>query len=359
MKRTDGKSLSENDLKTFVKFMSLGDIGNSDAFGFFNDKKVFKEEGKFDYRTLNAADIISSHFVVGHNRLATNKFYFAPCNTDCEPEPVVKNKLKKSIFIQNNYFIHDGLPPFGGFILNGIRLVPEKIKGKKQNKEEPIIAPEEIEEEEVPTLRFNNNVNNHPFELGDLILVHNGVISNAGSLMEEHKVSTEITTDSFIVIFLINKFLKEFEAKGKKGSRSSLIAEAIKRTTNLISGSYSIFLFDKKENKLYYFKNNRSIFYFYKPNKDMIVGSTVFTNFEHIYNNKEVYNELIKPKSGKIYLVNSGKNKQSFLQELGVFETYFKKRKRKKQLEDEEDTEEKKGFLRHMFRKLKGGKKKE
>ena len=352
VKRVDGKNLSEKDLHTFIKFMSLGDIGNSDAFGFFNDEKCFRSEGKFNYRKLNSQDIMSSNFIVGHNRFATNKFY--SYEDENEWEINMKNNMKKGTFIQNNFYFYNDLYPFGEFICNKIHIVPKNPKGSKNKNKESESKSEKI------TYKFNDDLNNHPFELNDLTLVHNGVIQNAENLMEELKVDTKISTDSFVVLFLINKFLKESESKNKKRNRTSLIVDAIKKTTNLIGGWYSIFLFDKKEKNLYYFKDNLSVFYFYKPNKEIIVGSTMYSNFERVYKDKKSSMELITPKPGKIYLVNGGGSKKSFLQEVGVFREYIKRRKVRKEAKGErESIFSRFQILQRMFSiKLKGGKKK-
>ncbi len=339
IKRVDGKNLDEKDLNTFIKFMSLGDLGNSEAFGFFNSKKDFKSPGKFNYKKINSQDIMSDNFVVGHNRFATKSFHSYDEVVDIKG----KENNKKIIPI---WFHHNGMSPFLGFPPNGIYFAKDNSKeNSKENKNEEI---------KKPIFNFNDNLNNHPFKLNDLVLVHNGVIQNVESLMKKFRIKTEISTDSFIILFLIDKFLKEAESKGTKRDRKLLIGDAIKKTTNLIEGFYSVFLFDKKEKKLYYFRDDIGSFYFYKPSKNMIIGSTSFKNFEYIYKNKEIFKDLIIPESGKIYLIKDEKDKKNPLQEIGVFREYFKERKVKKKAKGE-----KKSIFSKIFSiKLKGGKKK-
>ncbi len=341
LKRTDGKNLNEKDLNTFIKFMSLGDVENSDAFGFFNSKKDFKSPGKFDYKKLNSKDIISDSFVVGHNRFATGKFSYG-----------LKEKEVELKEIPNDIFYYNGMSPFEGLIFNRICFVEGSKKDKKDKKDD------KGKENEKPMPNFNDNLNNHPFELNKLVLVHNGVVQNVDSLKDEFKIKTEIVTDSFVILFLIDKFLKEAELKdksrGKERDRELLIVNAIKKTTDLIEGFYSVFLFDKKENKLYYFRDDIGSFYFYKPNKNMLVGSTSFKNFEHVYKDKGIFKDLIIPKSGRIYLIKDEKGKKNPLQEIGIFAEYIKKRKVKNKAKGEMESI----FSRIFSIKLKGGKKK-
>ena len=368
VKRVDGKNLNEKNLKTFIKFMSLGDIGNSDAFGFFNSKKDFKSPGKFDYKKLNSQNIMSDNFVVGHNRFATGKFNYG-----------LKEKEVEIKEIPNDIFYHHGLPPFGGLVCSRICFVEESKKNKKDKKDgkdrkSQQVATKKAEqsptkEPEKPIPNFNANLNNHPFELNKLVLVHNGVVKNVDSLKDEFKIKTEIVTDSFVILFLIDKFLKESELKEKlkrtKRNRTQLIINAIKKTTDLIEGFYSVFLFDKKEKKLYYFRDDIGSFYFYKPNKNILLGSTSFKNFEYVYKNKEIYQDLIIPKPGKVYLIKDKKGKKNPLQEVGIFREYIKKKKatkKKVRKSSQAKTKEKRPtfwrFLRECLIKLKGGKKK-
>ncbi len=358
LKRLDGKNLDEKDLKTFVKFMSLGDLGNSEAFGFFNSKKDFKSPGKFNYKKLNSQDIISDSFVVGHNRFATKRIHSYDEVVD------MKGKENNEGAIPNWFCYYNGTSPFLGLSCNYIHFVKEDSKDNAKDNSKKNPKDKKKKESEKPILDFNDNLNNHPFKLNDLVLVHNGVINNVEDLIEEFKIKTEISTDSFVILFLIDKFLKEAELKDKskrtKRDRKLLIMDAIKKTTDLIEGFYSVFLYDKKEKKLYYFRDDIGSFYFYKPNKNMLVGSTSFKNFEYVYKDKEISKDLITPKPGRIYLIKDEKGKKNPLQEIGMFAEYIKKVKvKKKRKSSQAKTKEKKPiFSKEFFIKLKGGKKK-
>lgn len=115
-------------------------------------------------------------------------------------------------------------------------------------------------------------INNHPFKIGQLVWVHNGVLSNYANTREEEGLEkTEIDTDSYIIGQIINKKLIE----GKK------IEEAIKYCAEKITGSFSVLLWYK--GKTYYFKGKQNSMYFalVQLEKDYyIVGSTNKTNIE-------------------------------------------------------------------------------
>jgi len=84
-----------------------------------------------------------------------------------------------------------------------------------------------------------------PFEDKEFILLHNGVLP---SFAKKEK------SDTF---GLFNKFLGEFKKSGIK-NRQKKVLSSIKKLFNGVSGSFSIGIFDKTTQKLYYFKNSNT-----------------------------------------------------------------------------------------------------
>lgn len=146
-----------------------------------------------------------------------------------------------------------------------------------------------------------DNRNHHPFVLGKLALVHNGVIHNAYELKEMFKIKTSIVTDSYVILWLINYYMGISKLK----DREKKIIEAIKLTSKHLSGSFSVFVYDFVSKSIYYFKDECTTFHFYQLG-DLLIGSTLDTNLNKIYrtNKMSMYIE-----EGKIYqITNNIKN---------------------------------------------------
>ena len=166
----------------------------------------------------------------------------------------------------------------------------------------------------------DKNFNNHPFEIDEFVLSHNGVLFNDEELRKEFKIKSKIETDSFVILWLINHYFK----KSKKNNRVKKMTDAIKRTTLKISGSYSVFVYDKEDKNLYYFKNSKTDFKFCLLGNSLLIGSTNKENLKHIYLNKKyIFDEdafkkrvFKDAKDETIYLIND----DVIIKEIGVFE---------------------------------------
>jgi asparagine synthetase B (glutamine-hydrolysing) len=169
-------------------------------------------------------------------------------------------------------------------------------------------------------------INNHPFILGDLIFVHNGVIFNDDILRNTYKIKSDIKTDSYTILRLIDYFLKI----SNKQTRKEKLIEAIQKAMEKISGTYSIFLYDKKQNKLFYFKETGTEFYF-TINKETLIGSTKKDNLKWVVKEKEF--NIVKPRSDVIYSIGSLEKpliKEGILNEIPFFEEKFYNERRLK-----------------------------
>lgn len=169
------------------------------------------------------------------------------------------------------------------------------------------------------------NFNNHPFMLEDFVLVHNGVLSNFTELKTRFKISNKIQTDSFIILWLVNHYFK----KSKLTDRTKKMAWAIQKTTSLIAGSYSVFVYDKVSRDLFYFKNANTDFEFCLLDDRVLLGSTNEENLNNIYLNKKYIfdvddcNKIFKtPNNNTIYLIND----KVVIKEIDVFKEHIIKK---------------------------------
>jgi len=93
--------------------------------------------------------------------------------------------------------------------------------------------------------------NNHPFETKDFILAHNGVIFNSEEMLAEEGIKTDIETDSYSLVALIQKEYDEHQE----------VIEAIRKTVEKTSG-FSCWLYDKGH-KIYFFRDRYPLVFFF------------------------------------------------------------------------------------------------
>ena len=87
-----------------------------------------------------------------------------------------------------------------------------------------------------------SEVNAHPHMVGNIILVHNGIIENAKELrkkLQQENVSFKTNTDTEVVAALINKYYENNEI--------SAISKAVRE----LKGSYALGILFKDSDKLY------------------------------------------------------------------------------------------------------------
>lgn len=294
LKKIDGQNLDNDDLIKFISLMKLGDISNNHAFGFFNSQNSFKFLGKFDYTQLDELMIKSDNFIVGHNRFATKGYSYT--------YEEIENPQS---FPQDSPFYSVNAFP-GNFILNLRYLLLNKGFYQDINKIDK--NPEKIKIRK----KIYPNINNHPFNLDSFILVHNGMIFNDDELRIKYKIKSDIKTDSYVILWLINKFFNESKLK----ERRNKIIESIKRTVKLLQGTYSVFLFDSFSKDIFYFKDKCTSFAFCKLG-NLLIGSTDKTNFKYAFGLRLKKNKknMIIPRSNTIYLIEY--NSKKCIQNIG------------------------------------------
>lgn len=124
----------------------------------------------------------------------------------------------------------------------------------------------------------NKSLNAHPFENDRFIWVHNGILSNDEALREEFRLTIKSKTDSAV----IGALAEHFVTKGRP------VQEALIETIELLEGDYSVIIFDKETEKVYYFRNDERTFFVQllfnsHKNKYVMLGSSQSENFERLY----------------------------------------------------------------------------
>lgn len=117
--------------------------------------------------------------------------------------------------------------------------------------------------------------NSHPFNIGNFIFAHNGIVENFEDLVSKYKFSN-VEVDSVLIGLILNEKHKVFGD----------VVKSIVETTKELMGSYSCFVFDTKSKRLFYFKNEKTNFEFWLVKKNenyYIFGSTTERNMTDIY----------------------------------------------------------------------------
>ena len=122
---------------------------------------------------------------------------------------------------------------------------------------------------------------NHPFCIeGKYYWVHNGVLYNSDSLIEEYKLPTHSRTDSEVIGELINHFVTK---------ENDTVQEAIAKTIKELRGSFSVVFYDLKESRIYYFKDNSTNFFFGLNSNNVLYGTTIKSNLDLPTTRKGLY----------------------------------------------------------------------
>lgn len=147
-----------------------------------------------------------------------------------------------------------------------------------------------------------------PFESEEFVLMHNGILNDFLDLKKEKERS-----DTFL-------FFKKFQEKfsEKRGERTNRIVVTIKELLdNITAGFFSIAIYDKEEDVVYYFKDNITNISFFR-NKDLLYITTSDSNeiylkiFTKEYKKMKVFDFCIykiEVKNDGIYTEKVGKIK--------------------------------------------------
>ena len=139
------------------------------------------------------------------------------------------------------------------------------------------------------------NDNNHPFQTEHFVVCHNGCLSNDEALKNQFKLSYDVETDSYIIIALLEHFYRRI--KNNKN-----ITKVIKKTAELLQGSYSVVVYFIPDKRLFYFKNYNTDFSFglvKSSTGDLFIATTGKKIFTYIFN-KTIRGEFLI-KENEIY----------------------------------------------------------
>lgn len=105
--------------------------------------------------------------------------------------------------------------------------------------------------------------NTHPVisQSGEWVLVHNGIIENAEELRQRFKIKTKGSTDSEIIVNLL-----EMEKNGD-------YLEKIKKVCEKLKGSWAMLILNRKDNDKIYVAKRKSPIYFCKNANGCVVSS--------------------------------------------------------------------------------------
>jgi len=117
--------------------------------------------------------------------------------------------------------------------------------------------------------------NTHPFKVGRFIFCHNGILINHQELIRKYKITPESYTDSIVIGHVLNHHFKNTKD----------VLKSIQLMAEDITGTFSVFIYDTVEKRLYYIRNSAEFDFtlFTFKDKKIIVGSTNYKNHDKIY----------------------------------------------------------------------------
>lgn len=295
IKKLGREKINKADVGEFFKMMCFGSMHNNDAFGFFNHNTMFKNRGAFDASKLDEYDLTMDNFIVGHNRFSTHW-------SDIK-HPVAKNtssKVRKLFTGMSKSTRHKPMWNWSKNWKDNMCDIFLPTAGWNINleDEEPEIGDDNTKETFTHE-DLDNNRNHHPFKLRDFTLIHNGTISNAQDIHDEYNFQTNINTDSYVILELIDYFFKKSSIK----DRVRRIASAISSTCEKLEGKYSVVLYDKRGKNTFYFKNSLAFFSLCKYGDSILCGSTSQENLNYLYFGMDREDIYIRNK--RVYMITS------------------------------------------------------
>ena len=95
-----------------------------------------------------------------------------------------------------------------------------------------------------------NPFNNQPIETNEIIILHNGIITNYNQINKKFGFNKNTELDSFVINELLQYYLSNYN-----------VLDAFKKTLNEIEGELSVFIYFKKVKKYIIYTNTGSIFF--------------------------------------------------------------------------------------------------
>lgn len=190
-----------------------------------------------------------------------------------------------------------------------------------------------------------NLKNCHPHVLGNLSIVHNGVVENYEEIKNSKylkKIKLKTETDTEVILQLIKFF-----------NYSDSFINSILKTFNIVKGSYAFICskISNNSNEVIACKYNTPLYYGQKLNGDNIFSSDInamkksLKGYRYIENDEFIYIENNKP---KIFCINK-KRKKLILKKIENTDQNINK-KIKKNITYSEIKEQKKLISNHIFR---------
>lgn len=201
------------------------------------------------------------------------------------PEPLRTTELNVIDKLMNwaSYGNKDGYGVFykgktSGLVKEPIsyRDVVESDKNKLWSEIHKAEATTVIAHNRLSTSGENTEDNTHPFESKHFVLVHNGIITNAEELKKGHKLNYKPKVDSYAILALLEKYYTDYTGAMAKEHEDAM-NDAIVEVAEKLKGSYSVIVFEKATEDVYYFKSESTDFSWYLINDKVILGTTTDT----------------------------------------------------------------------------------
>lgn len=140
----------------------------------------------------------------------------------------------------------------------------------------------------------------HPFEVGDWIVAHNGVLTNFKQLQQECRVVPENPVDSYIIPYLLS------ENDSNTGPSTDIVGGEVNNITSVLQrleGTYAIWMYNTWSGNLYIARQGSTLFY-----KDTHVSSIKGNGYTEV-----IEGNIYKYEPTGYEIVSTFKHKSPFL----------------------------------------------
>lgn len=97
----------------------------------------------------------------------------------------------------------------------------------------------------------------HPFEHGDWIVAHNGVLTNFEELTAEYAPMQNIKVDSALIPLMLSNHTFEMDTKQKD---AAMIENAVKTVLEKIKGTFALWIINRKHKRLFIARQGSTLF---------------------------------------------------------------------------------------------------
>ena len=145
---------------------------------------------------------------------------------------------------------------------------------------------------------YNNHLNNQPVLSEKSLLIHNGIVCNFNEIKKEKGFITKSDLDSEIISIFFDNYFENYK-----------IENIFQQLENSVVGTLNIVYKNLKDNNLYLYTNNGSLYYYFDSTNETFICLSELSFYKKLSSKKIDINKVVKlnPREVLIYSITSNK----------------------------------------------------